>query len=545
MLRKKKCDYRLMAIDDDEHFLLGLEGILKYREGYALECHFDHDRAIEILRENKGKYDLLLLDYMLNGTTAKQVVQQIRKFDRDIYIVLLTAKSDTPPLETMQDLNIQNYCGKSATNYESDLLLSIYSALTSVDMMNTIRTVRNGFKKILNSINDVNGFKPIDTLADIILSHVLDLVNCNDMFLLIDKDVLDGEEMIKGTGKYDVRLEDNVLLNEIGYLKQLGEIRLGNSGQITLLDNAVVVKIIDITEEKDIGYIWLDFDFARVNQGSEDFESILELLKVYANQAALTISNSISYARSNNQKIAIERHNKELNSHIRSVIDALRTAIDNKDQYTRGHSDRVADFALMIGKFYGFNRENEKTLQMAGWFHDVGKIGVAEDILFKPEKLTKEEFDEIKKHPDDGARILSAVSAFRDVLSIVNDHHERLDGTGYPKGLDVDEIDTMTRIISVADSFDAMTSGRVYRKNMTTKEAIDELILKSNAEYKSGSEVNENGLLEAYWYDRNVVNHFIKVLISEGYLEVEDDEIKDTGKRHPSLEKVEVELLTV
>ena len=528
MLKRNKSDYRLMIIDDDEHFLLGIEGVLKYKEKYNLKSFQDHDKGVEVLREKKGEYDLLILDYMLNGATAKDVVKEIRKFDKELYILLLTAKSDAPPIETMQELNIQDYCEKNSQNYENDMLLAIYSALTSVDMMATIRTVRNGFKKILASMSDVNGFRPIDTLTDIIIHHILDLVGCEDMFLLIDKEVLEGGELIKGTGKYDVKYENNELINSVEGLRKLGEARLKENADVAVVDNSIFVKIVDINEGRDIGYMWLDFK--HVDSKSTDYESVIELLKVYANQAALTITNSLSHVKTSNQKIAIEMQNKELKDHIRSVVDALRIAIDNKDEYTRGHSDRVAEYALMMGKQMGLNKHNQSVLQMAGWFHDVGKIGVSDDILLKPDILTKDEFEKVKKHSEDGVKILSAISAFKDVVNIVKDHHERLDGSGYPRGLWEDEIDTMTRIISIADSFDAMTSGRAYKKNVSIKDAIDDLLIKSNIEYKDEPKKLDDGRLVAYWYDKEIVNIFIKALVHERYLKLEDGKLEE-GER--------------
>jgi putative nucleotidyltransferase with HDIG domain len=524
MLKRDSKDYKIMIIDDDEHFLLGIEGLLRYKENYNLEAFLDHKEGLELLKQKRGMYDLLILDYMLKGSTAKEVVREIREFDKDLYILILTAKSDAPPIQTMQELHIQNYCQKSGQNYENEILLCIYSALTSVDMVTTIRTVRNGFKKILTSQSDVNGFQPIDTLADVLIEHILDLVGCKDMFLLIDAEVLEGNELYKGTGKYNVSLENNVLMNDVEHLKKLGNARLTSKEDISILGNSLFVKIIDRTIGKDVGYIWLDFN--QMEDKSKDTESILELLKVYANHAALTITNSLAYVKNNNQKLAIERQNKELKEHIRSVIDALRIAIDNKDEYTKGHSDRVAEYALMIGRQYGFNKENQNILQMAGWFHDIGKIGISEDILFKPSFLTPEEFERIKKHPEDGVKILSAVSAFKDIIGIVKDHHERLDGSGYPKGLKDDEIDTMTRIISIADCFDAMTSGRAYKKNLSMEEALEDLWMKSNIEFREESPKRGDGKFEAYWYDREIVNVFRKVLKLGKNVNIEDFAIR-------------------
>jgi HD-GYP domain-containing protein (c-di-GMP phosphodiesterase class II) len=134
-------------------------------------------------------------------------------------------------------------------------------------------------------------------------------------------------------------------------------------------------------------------------------------------------------------------------------------------------------------------------LRISGIFHDVGKIGTADDILLKTDRLSYNEYEEIKKHPLKGANILSAVSMFRDVVPIVRCHHERIDGRGYPMGLKGDRIPFLARIISVSDAFDAMMSDRHYRAKLDLEEAVSEL--------KKGSGTQ---------FDSKIVDTFISIL---------------------------------
>ncbi|MEM7262934.1 MAG: HD domain-containing phosphohydrolase [Planctomycetota bacterium] len=149
---------------------------------------------------------------------------------------------------------------------------------------------------------------------------------------------------------------------------------------------------------------------------------------------------------------------------IREVVEALMAALESKDQYLNGHSSRVAQYAVGVGSALALPRKELKILEYAALLHDVGKIGIHEDILNKPAALTDEEFAEIKKHPVYGYDILSPVSFLAPCLPAVLHHHERIDGRGYPHGLSGDEIPISARIISVVDSFDAMNSLRSYRK---------------------------------------------------------------------------------
>ena len=141
----------------------------------------------------------------------------------------------------------------------------------------------------------------------------------------------------------------------------------------------------------------------------------------------------------------------------------LRYIVEAKDTYTRGHSERVSRYSVLIGKHLGLSNEDLKILEIGGLFHDIGKIGITDSILQKEEKLTDEEYSEIKNHPSIGAKILSSASMFQDIIPIVLYHHEKYDGRGYPQGLKGEEIPYLARIAAVADSFDAMTSKRSYR----------------------------------------------------------------------------------
>lgn len=153
-------------------------------------------------------------------------------------------------------------------------------------------------------------------------------------------------------------------------------------------------------------------------------------------------------------------------------VHSLVRAVEAKDDYTAGHSERVTAYAVTIADKMGLGLEELKTIQIGCLVHDVGKIGVPDAILTKPSGLTEEEFHIIQAHPEIGARMLEGVPFFADCVGIVRWHHERLDGTGYPDGLKGDEIPLIVQIASVADSFDAMTSSRAYRKGMPVEKAM-------------------------------------------------------------------------
>ncbi|MDX1944160.1 MAG: HD-GYP domain-containing protein [Pirellulaceae bacterium] len=157
-----------------------------------------------------------------------------------------------------------------------------------------------------------------------------------------------------------------------------------------------------------------------------------------------------------------------------SVVRAFSSAIDAKDPYTCGHSDRVARIAVRLAKEMGCDPELLHTLYMAGLLHDVGKIGIDDSVLRKPGKLTDAEFQHIKQHPELGYRILADMSQLAAVLPAVLHHHEQWDGRGYPFRLQAEQIPLIARIVAVADAYDAMTSDRPYRQGMPV-EKVDEI----------------------------------------------------------------------
>lgn len=175
-------------------------------------------------------------------------------------------------------------------------------------------------------------------------------------------------------------------------------------------------------------------------------------------------------------------------------LHKINEEINEKDNYTRRHSERVQRLAFKIGLEMNLNREVLTRLSIAALFHDLGKIYIDNKILNKPSKLTNDEFELMKKHPINSAEYVKN-KTYIDVSDIVLQHHERIDGSGYPKGLKNEDICIEAKIIAVADSYDAMTSDRPYRKGMEREKAI-----------------NEIKKLSGILYDEDVVKAFIKVM---------------------------------
>lgn len=332
--------YKIICVDDEPGILDSLSVFLKH-DGYQITGVTDPLDAIELVK--KEHFDLMLLDFIMTPIHGDQVVEEIRKFNKELYILLLTGHKDlAPPLETIKRLEIQGYCEKS--DKFDQLLLLIESGIKAIEQMNLIK--------------DIN--------------------------------------------------------------KELKE-----------------------TNEK--------------------------LEKAYL-----------------------------------ETIETLRFTVEAKDTYTRGHSDRVSEYSVLIGKHLGLSEDDIHLLRVGGLFHDIGKIGVPDSILLKTSKLTDDEYSEIKNHPKIGAQILSNATLFEKAIPIVKHHHERYDGFGYPSKLAGENIPYLARIAAVADSFDAMTSKRTYRDSLPMDIVIEEI------RKNKGSQ-----------FDPNIADTFLNIL-SNHYNEIEE-----------------------
>ncbi len=158
-----------------------------------------------------------------------------------------------------------------------------------------------------------------------------------------------------------------------------------------------------------------------------------------------------------------------------NMVRAFVKAIEVKDGYTRGHAERVADLSVMVAEHMGLSYEERQLIRYGAILHDVGKIGVSLGILCKAGPLTDDEFDEMKTHPDVGAEMLRDIDFLKPALGVIRHHHERLDGRGYPDGLEGTEIPLLTRVVTAVDAFDAMTSTRSYRRALPVEVALAEL----------------------------------------------------------------------
>lgn len=490
-MRKKNAatiaDYKILIVDDEIGIIDSLSVVLK-RSGYDIEGVTNPLDAIDKVKSQH--FDLLILDYLMYPIHGDQVVARIREFNTEIYILLLTGHKDlAPPLETIKALDIQGYCEKS--DRFDQLLLLVESGIKSISQMRTIKKFRDGLNCILKAVPKIYQLQPIGSILEEILSEIMPLVDSDNAFILVDDTTnisMSNKSIFKGIGKYKAEIGDFMEMLSPSLIEYIGTARL--TKQVVHMNQGVILPLINEFQQ-DMGVIFVE---------GKNIREGIKLLELYSNQAASSLNNAFLHSLVNIKNEELNRTYDMLKVRYMDTIEALRLAVDAKDIYTRGHSDRVAYYSVKIGEAIGLPNQELEILRISGIFHDIGKIGTADDILLKTDKLTEKEFLEIKKHPLKGARILSAVSMFQDVVPIIKCHHERIDGTGYPEGLKGDQIPVMARIISVADAFDAMMSDRLYRSKLNLGEARMQLINGAGTQF-----------------DRDIAMKFIELIDNEGY----------------------------
>jgi HD-GYP domain-containing protein (c-di-GMP phosphodiesterase class II) len=270
-----------------------------------------------------------------------------------------------------------------------------------------------------------------------------------------------------------------------------------------ILDTGVKsVLLVPVNSRNNLhGIMVLFYDKERDELENED----QSLVTAIASQAAVAMENATLY--------------EDLEMSYFSTVKALARAIEVKDPYTYGHSERVTVYALVIARKLGLPEWHIRNIKYAAALHDIGKLGIARSILNKPGGLTEEEFVHVKTHPQMGDLIIEPVNFLSEPREIILHHHERYDGRGYPDGLKGEEISLGARILAVADSFEAMMSDRPYRRALDLHEAIDEITVNAGSQF-----------------DPEVVKAFIEAL-SEGDViekaEVEEETRDSLEKREP------------
>ena len=471
-------EFRLLVLDDDEMITLALRA---YFEGcgYTVDIESNPLRAIEKIRLDH--YDILLLDFLMNPICGDKVVEEIRKFNTDLFIILLTGHKDlAPPVKTIRELDIQGYYEKSDKFDQLELLVE--SCVKSIRQMQTIRRYRDGLNEILNDVTTLYQDQNPQQLVAAIVGQVRSLCQEDDVFVMLnpqnipafsEKVSLVSSLLLSGSGDYELDAAQFMRLYYPHFLDAIQRIK--SSRQPDLCEQRLALPLNDESGHF-LGMIGIHFRQAPA-------DTLIQLLTLYSRQAGSAIARMILHTVLQSRNDQLKETNKQLKASYMETITAVRLMVEAKDIYTRGHSDRVSYYTTLLAKKRIPDPQRLELIRLAGLFHDVGKIGVPDSILTKLGPLSEEEYAQIRRHSELGCQILSAMSFFQEIAGIIRSHHERWDGKGYPDGLSGPQIPLESRMIAVADAFDAMTSFRAYRQSLSLDQARAELIRNKGTQF--------------------------------------------------------------
>jgi response regulator RpfG family c-di-GMP phosphodiesterase len=509
----------VLVVDDDEVILQVFTDFLQRKEEYAILTARDGQEALNIVFQNK--VDFCFTDLHMPGMDGLEFTMKIHEFDNTLPVVVMTGyPSMDNAIITLKhgvvdflvkpfhigdiELTIKRALEQKALLVENMLLKEEVKGKERIDRLNKELSEKVRDLNILNMIlRQVDWVKSSSDLFDLIVRLSADITNCDEVHFHVLEESVEKPIPISCFRKESMPTSGEVADRDAHpYVTDVltAEIREGvplliNGGGERALSDTDICSVVAIPfkiRKKLFGML-----SAIAKNGSAPFtEKDLYYLNFLAERATFVIENVALY--------------ENIYENLFSTLYAFVEAIEARDPYTKQHSSRVTDFAVIIGKAMGCSEEQIDLLTFSGHLHDIGKLAIPDSILLKPGPLTTDEFKAIKKHPVIGANIVGRLGLLTGEQKIILHHHERWNGKGYPGGLKGVSIPFLSRILAVADVFDAMASDRAYRKRLA-----DEIVLET---IREGAGVD---------FDGEVVEAFLS-LYEKGELSTEGDTIAQT-----------------
>jgi len=340
------------------------------------------------------------------------------------------------------------------------------------DLRLTIRELSNTYEELslIYRLSEVLSGMGVDEIAEQVVEEAINTFDVKTAALLFLDDANERLYTKSFRGRWNrdtvISRQDRIIWEAIDEKKPVAFCRLQEAGHTDYEHAEMSILVCPLTgKTRVIGAMLL----ADKKEETEFFSSDIKLMMTIASQAALAIENAIL--------------SSELEDFLLSAIRSLIRALEASSKWTAGHTERVTEYAIGIGSAMGLSTRDIERLRICALLHDIGKIAIPRHILDKADDLTEDELMELKRHPLIGSEILDGFKGLQDVVLGVKYHHECYDGCDSLLGLRGGDIPLMARILSVADSFDAMTSDRPYRRRLTRDEAISEIIRESGRQF--------------------------------------------------------------
>jgi putative nucleotidyltransferase with HDIG domain len=340
------------------------------------------------------------------------------------------------------------------------------------DLELTVQELSHTYEELslLYKLSEVLSGMTLDEIAEEVVKEAISTLDIRTASLLLYDEREDKLYTKSCRGRWDKKItidkEDRIIWSSIEERKPVAYCKLAEAGfaDYSLAERSILVCPL-IGKTKIVGAMVL----ADKESGGEFFSTDIKLMMAISTHAALTIENALLY--------------KELEDFLLSAIKSLVKALEASTQWTAGHTERVTEYAMGIGRALGLSKKELEELKIASLLHDIGKIAIPKHILDKPDKLTEDEMTEVKRHPVIGAEILGEFKRLENIVLGIKYHHEHWNGNGGLLGVTGNNIPLIARILAVADAFDAMTSDRPYRRKRSLEDAVAEILNQSDKQF--------------------------------------------------------------
>ncbi len=468
-----------ILVVDDEAVIRELMIDILTDEGYNVESAPNAFEALNLLREDSDIV-LLFTDIMMPKMTGIELIREARLISPSLIPIVMTGYATLESARAAVKEGAYDYVLKPFSL--SEIKLVVANALERHQLATENARLRDLTELFIIS-ETIATFHKEQALLDFVLKAALSRVGAERGSVMVTTPDGSALEMASSVGVQE---------EFVGTHVQMGA---GISGWVAEHGKALVVEDIGRNPDlKEMSRKLQDASFISVplerkltseQQGRYKFPSqqpkVLAVLNVNRKQSGGFFTEGdlkILSIVANHAAVALEnvRLIRTVDEAHLSTIKSMALALEARDPYTHGHSERVRNFSVMAAMKLGMSQRDVETLRLGAMLHDVGKIGVKDEILNKVERLSDDEWQQIKLHPVIGYDVLEPVGFLsKDHLSLIRSHHERIDGTGYPDGLSGDQLDDRVRVIAVADTYDAMSSNRAYRQGLSPDRVVTEL----------------------------------------------------------------------
>ena len=474
---------RILVVDDERVIREILSDFLGL-EGYVVRTVEDGVQALEELQ--KRSYNLVLSDLKMPKMNGLDLIEKITELGIPVLTVIMTGFGTVETAIEAMKHGAYDYILKPFKVEE--VLHIVKRGLDRQRLQHENLRLKDALS-IYKISEAIATSLSVEKVLDLVLDAVLDAVDADIVNLLLERpgDVHSASDapgaFIEHARKVSPRFEPS----ETAPPLNLGEVLpLLQDDKPLLVHGARAHRFLSGPPEKRLvsfcsiplklkGRIVGMLNAYSYSKGAKFSEGQRKMLYVLGSRAAVSIENARLYESLVDANEDLIQANVSLEENFKQTIIGFAHALEESDRYTRGHSERVATYARLIAVGMRLPSDEIETVVKSGLLHDVGKIGIRNDRLNKPGKLTPEELAMFRSHPAKGRRILEPIPFMRDIVPGCYCHHEAWDGSGYPQGLQADSIPTIGRIVAVADAYDAMTTDRAYRKALPHVIACGEL----------------------------------------------------------------------